>query len=149
MAQNPKLAHFEHIWAHTTNIVYKIPHKIKIKYPIFQFWNPHIAVIILSYRTLKSNNFEKLTYNANWTFWRGGGGGVQNYFFGPNFFWRFFYTIGHGKTLLHPEICKTSLIWYTLLYRCLICTQDLLDRDSISLYSWFITENIWSQFPSI
>ena len=29
-------------------------------------------------------------------------------------FFAVFYTIGHGKTLLHPEICKTSLIWYTL-----------------------------------
>ena len=30
MAQNPKLGHFDHIWAHNTNIVYQIPHKLYI-----------------------------------------------------------------------------------------------------------------------
>ena len=96
MAQNPKLAHFDHIWAHTTNIVYKIPPQT------IYFWNLLIATVILSYRTLKSNNFEKLTYNANLKFSKGVGG-PQKLFFHKKILHVVF------KCLLSPY--KTSALW--------------------------------------
>ena len=47
------------------------------------FWKLLIEMVILSYKTLKSNNFEKMTYNENWNF-EIDEGGFQNYF------WTFF-----------------------------------------------------------
>ena len=48
------------------------------------FWKLLIETVILSYKTLKSNNFEKMTYNENWNF-EIDEGGFQNYF-SDNFF---------------------------------------------------------------
>ena len=48
------------------------------------FLNLLIETVILSYKTLKSNNFEKITYNENLNF-EIDEGGFQNYFL-DNFF---------------------------------------------------------------
>ena len=59
---------------------YYVPNTLQHIY----FLNLLIETVILSYKTLKSNNFEKMTYNENSNF-QMDGGGVQNYFL-DNFF---------------------------------------------------------------
>ena len=60
------------------------------------FWNLLIETVILSYKTLKSNNFEKMTYNANLQF-SNGWWGVKIQFWGPKYFFMVFRFISYGK----------------------------------------------------
>ena len=76
--QNPPNGHFGPYLC--TNHPYGIPNTPQTIY----FWKLLIETVILSYKTLKSNNFEKMTYNENLNF-EIDEGGFQNYFL-DNFF---------------------------------------------------------------
>ena len=66
--QNPRMALLGPIWLQITHMVYKIPPQT------IYFWKLLIEPVILSYKTSKSNNFEKMTYNEKFRFsnWSGG-----------------------------------------------------------------------------
>ena len=88
MTQFCILGHFGNIWATITNIVYKIPNKLYI-YVIYS----SLRSCLINYKTLKSNNFEKLTYNANMIFLNAKNARLKMVRSEKNFFCGFFMSI--------------------------------------------------------
>ena len=80
------------------------------------FWKLLIETVILSYKTLKSNNFEKMTYNANLEFSKWFGGGPKFNFWAPNFFSWFLGLWTMGKCVIiwkFPERCISGTHYYS------------------------------------